>query len=111
MKHATALVIRSKAPRPGGTKTRLSPPLTPQEAAGLYRALLLDTLARAAGLGLRAALTPEWYDVDTGEDLACLIAELENLPSRRLIHTRAFMKAAAWTIACLEWLRCVIHKT
>jgi len=39
-----ALVIMAKEPSPGGTKTRLSPPLTAGEAAGLYRCFLLDTL-------------------------------------------------------------------
>jgi rSAM/selenodomain-associated transferase 1 len=40
---ARVLVV-AKAPAPGRTKTRLSPPLTPEEAAELARALLLDTL-------------------------------------------------------------------
>jgi rSAM/selenodomain-associated transferase 1 len=34
----------AKEPSPGGTKTRLSPPLTAQEAADLYHCFLLDTL-------------------------------------------------------------------
>lgn len=42
-----ALLIVAKAPEPGRTKTRLVPPLTPDEAARLYRAFLLDTLAIA----------------------------------------------------------------
>jgi uncharacterized protein len=43
-----ALVIVGKAPRPGHTKTRLAPPLSPVEAADLARAFLLD----AVDLGL-----------------------------------------------------------
>ena len=39
-----ALIVMAKEPSPGGTKTRLSPPLTAQEAADLYRCFLLDTL-------------------------------------------------------------------
>jgi len=39
-----ALVIMAKEPSPGGTKTRLSPPLAAAEAAALYRCFLLDTL-------------------------------------------------------------------
>jgi len=46
-----ALVIVSKAPRPGHAKTRLVPPLTPVEAADLARAFLLDTLAVGLSLG------------------------------------------------------------
>jgi len=43
-KHANALVVMAKAPLPGAVKTRLVPPLSPEEAADLYRALLLDLL-------------------------------------------------------------------
>jgi len=39
-----ALIVMAKEPSPGGTKTRLSPPLTAREAADLYRCFLLDTL-------------------------------------------------------------------
>jgi uncharacterized protein len=45
-----ALIVVGKAPEPGLAKTRLVPPLTPQEAADLYRAFLLD----AVDLGLSA---------------------------------------------------------
>jgi rSAM/selenodomain-associated transferase 1 len=41
------LVFMAKWPEPGRSKTRLSPPLSPDEAAGLARAFLLDTLAEA----------------------------------------------------------------
>ena len=40
--HANALVIMAKAPLPGEVKTRLVPPLSPEEAAELSRCLLLD---------------------------------------------------------------------
>ena len=39
-----ALVVMAKKPLAGRTKTRLSPPLSGQEAADLYRCFLLDTL-------------------------------------------------------------------
>ena len=39
-----ALLVVAKRPFPGHTKTRLSPPLTPQEAANLYEHFLRDTL-------------------------------------------------------------------
>lgn len=38
------LIVVAKEPVPGTTKTRLCPPFTPEEAAELYRCLLLDTL-------------------------------------------------------------------
>jgi rSAM/selenodomain-associated transferase 1 len=39
-----ALLVVAKRPAPGQTKTRLSPPLTPSQAAGLYECFLQDTL-------------------------------------------------------------------
>jgi rSAM/selenodomain-associated transferase 1 len=39
-----ALVVLAKAPRPGRSKTRLTPPCTPVQAAALARAALVDTL-------------------------------------------------------------------
>ena len=46
-----ALVILGKAPQPGTTKTRLSPPLTLEQAARLYTAFLQDSVAMALSLG------------------------------------------------------------
>jgi rSAM/selenodomain-associated transferase 1 len=43
-----ALTVMAKAPVPGKVKTRLSPPLTPQQAAGLNAAFLRDTMANLA---------------------------------------------------------------
>jgi rSAM/selenodomain-associated transferase 1 len=57
-----ALVIMAKQPVVGRTKTRLVPFLTPSEAARLYEALLLDTIALAVQLAsladLAIAVTP-----------------------------------------------------
>jgi rSAM/selenodomain-associated transferase 1 len=39
-----ALVVMAKRPFPGQTKTRLTPPLTPQQAADLYACFLRDVL-------------------------------------------------------------------
>ena len=39
------LLVVAKRPAAGQTKTRLSPPLSPQQAAGLYECFLHDTLA------------------------------------------------------------------
>jgi len=41
-----ALMVFAKKPVPGRVKTRLTPPLSPEEAAELYRRMLLDTLAK-----------------------------------------------------------------
>ena len=39
-----ALIVVAKEPQAGRTKTRLSPPLSGEQAAELYRCFLLDTL-------------------------------------------------------------------
>ncbi len=54
-----AFVVMAKAPRPGKVKTRLAPPLTPEQAAALNIAFLQDTtqnLAKACGHGLAAGI-------------------------------------------------------
>src|SRR5436190_7986700 len=46
-----ALMVVGKAPRPGSAKTRLVPPLSPEEAARLYQGFLLDAVHLALQLG------------------------------------------------------------
>jgi uncharacterized protein len=51
----------AKQPQVGRTKTRLCPPLSPQEAADLSEALLLDTIvlvSHLSGIDLALAITP-----------------------------------------------------
>ncbi len=47
---STALIIFAKAPIPGDVKTRLCPPLDPDEAASLHGTLVLDAIERTKGL-------------------------------------------------------------
>lgn len=47
---STALIVLAKAPVPGQVKTRLCPPLTPDEAASLHGSLVLDLLERCQTL-------------------------------------------------------------
>jgi hypothetical protein len=54
-----ALIIFAKAPVPGQVKTRLCPPLTPDEAATLHGGFVLDTLERT-----KAAIARERLSVD-----------------------------------------------
>ena len=44
-----ALLVIAKEPLPGRVKTRLTPPCTPDQAAAMARAALVDTLTAAAG--------------------------------------------------------------
>ena len=46
-----ALAVIAKAPAPGRSKTRLSPPLSPGQAAAVAEAALADTLAAVAAAG------------------------------------------------------------
>jgi rSAM/selenodomain-associated transferase 1 len=59
--HANALAVMVKAPIPGTVKTRMVPPLTHEQAAELFQALLLDQLehlTRLAEVDLYVAFTP-----------------------------------------------------
>ena len=50
-KLAVQVVVIAKEPRPGAVKTRLCPPLTPEQAAELAEAALADTCRVIAGTG------------------------------------------------------------
>lgn len=57
----TLLIIFAKEPVPGQVKTRLVPPLSPEEAAELYQCFLLDVLEemqRLTDVALALAYTP-----------------------------------------------------
>ncbi len=56
-----SLIVVAKKPEPGLTKTRLSPPFTPEAAAEFYDCLMRDTLVLAgqlSGVDLTLAYTP-----------------------------------------------------
>src|SRR6516225_9801797 len=48
-----AIGILAKAPRPGSCKTRLCPPLTPQESVALSRCFLQDTVENVSTICLQ----------------------------------------------------------
>ncbi len=56
-----ALVIFAKAPIPGQVKTRLCPPLTPDEAATLHGSFVLDTLERTKAAAAKFKLPIDRY--------------------------------------------------
>ena len=61
--------------------------------------VMRQTFARALALGLRTAILPWWYDVDTPGDLELLIAHLTVLPEAVAPETRSVLAAfAAMTV-------------
>lgn len=80
-----ALVFMVKWPQPGRSKTRLCPPLSPQQAAALARCFLLDTLAgaRASGADCWLAFAPAGAEGDfrrlAGPDVGLIPAEAASL--------------------------------
>jgi rSAM/selenodomain-associated transferase 1 len=104
-----ALAVMTKAPRPGQVKTRLVPPLTPEEAAHLNICLLRDTaaaIAKACRMNARgvAVYTP------TGAETAyidILPPEFELIPQRgdefgeRLAFATADLFQCGFASVCL----------
>ncbi len=89
-----ALLVVAKQPMPGQTKTRLTPPLTGEQAAAVYECFLRDTLdiIRSARAGI--AFTPiitylpegsEAYFRTLAPDFELLLQHGDNL-SERLNH-------------------------
>ena len=84
-----ALIVFAKRPVPGRVKTRLSPPLSPGEAAELYRCMLEDVLAKTAHLPhIRKYLFYEGgadtgrYFAGTGTGMTCLPQQGNDLGER-----------------------------
>lgn len=78
-----ALFIMARRPSPGATKTRLCPPLSPEEAAALYACFLNDTIERVQqtagqvpGLVTGIAYTPP----DAAAHFAALAPGFELVP-------------------------------
>ncbi len=66
-----------------------------REVAMSTPTVLEESLAIAESLGLRVALLPTWYDVDTGAELERLQAELTQLPDTTARHTRRWLAERA----------------
>lgn len=107
---ACALAVMIKVPRVGAVKTRLVPPLNPEEAAALSTCFLRDVTANIAELTSEdvvdgfAAYTP------VGEEAAfdgILPAEFQLLPQRgahlgeRLYHAFEDFRGAGYETVCL----------
>ena len=70
-----ALVVMARLPRPGRCKTRLCPPLSPEDAAGLYRAFLCDIGSLLSSWAKDVDLFVAWAD-DAGPDEGLSTLEL-----------------------------------
>lgn len=71
----TCLLVVAKAPVPGLAKTRLCPPATPEQAAGIAAASLLDTLDAVSATASSAGVVP--VVAMTGDPaMSCREAEL-----------------------------------
>jgi uncharacterized protein len=102
-----ALAVMAKAPRAGLVKTRLSPPLTAEQAAGLNVSFLKDTLENLAGVAGGAGLisyTPVG-DEAMFEGLApegfALVAQREGDFGERLLGAAEDILACGFGSVCL----------
>ena len=100
------LVLFAKEPRPGRVKTRLSPPLSPESAAHLYEAMLLDIAEQRAGgaaVDLAVCYTPAesepWFRSHLPADYALKAQEGESLAARMSAAVGAYARAGYQRIA------------
>lgn len=80
-----ALAVMTKAPRAGQVKTRLTPPLTPEEAAALNICFLRDTTAAISSTALNGGARGIAVYTPRGDESAytgILPAEFELVPQR-----------------------------
>ena len=78
---ANALLIMAKRPTPGKTKTRLVPPLSPDQAAALYDCLLRDTLDLVRQVP-DAQPVMAYSPSGAGDYFASLAPDLEHIPQQ-----------------------------
>ncbi|MFJ8910857.1 DUF2064 domain-containing protein [Amycolatopsis sp. NPDC102389] len=92
------LLIVAKAPVPGFAKTRLCPPATPEQAAEIAAASLLDTLdaaLRTPDARVVVAMTGELAKAVRGAEIASVLQKTEVIPQRgegfdlRLVNAHA----------------------
>jgi uncharacterized protein len=105
-----ALAVMAKAPRPGRVKTRLSPPLTPQQASDLNICFLRDTaenIRQVAEAGRSAGVVAYTPIGDEAAFDGLLPGNFQLLPQRgdgfgeRLLYACQDLLAAGFTAACL----------
>lgn len=103
-----ALIVVAKRPEPGRTKTRLSPPLSPEQAAGLYEGLLCDTLALMRCVpGIRPAIAylpadAEAYFAALAPGFELVLQEGADLGERLDNATRTFLARGYARVAIMN---------
>ena len=111
---ACALAMMIKAPRPGASKTRLTPPLTPQEAAAISSCFLRDTTANiaqtvaacgaespSAGIAVYTPVGMEEAFAGLLPDGFCLVAQRGEPFGERLLHGVEDLLALGYGSVCL----------
>jgi hypothetical protein len=103
-----ALAIMSKVPRAGRVKTRLSPPLTPEQAAALNVCFLRDTAAainaagaRAQGIGCYTPIGEEAAYRGIFPENFQLIAQRDGTFGERLIGATEDLFSVGFASVCL----------
>lgn len=77
---AVTVVVLAKAPEAGRVKTRLCPPATPEEAADLAAAALLDSLDAIGGAPAVVALTGALANAARADELAMALCRTAVVP-------------------------------
>jgi rSAM/selenodomain-associated transferase 1 len=105
-----ALAVMTKAPRAGKVKTRLTPPLTPAEAAALNTCFLRDTAAaieatthvtRAAGVGVYTPLGEEQAYFGILPGIFFLVPQRGDAFGERLVNATKDLLTLGFSSACL----------
>lgn len=105
-----ALGVMTKVPRPGRVKTRLTPPLTPEEAAALNTCFLRDTTAAitgatkeglARGVGIYTPIGEESAYADILPRDFALIPQRGDLFGERLVAAAEDLFATGFSSVCL----------
>jgi rSAM/selenodomain-associated transferase 1 len=105
-----ALAVMSKAPRPGKVKTRLSPPLTPEQASALNVCFLCDTTenidqvtqaSNSAGLVVYTPVGDEAVFEDLLPGRFQLLAQRGGGFGERLLHACEDLFACGFGSVCL----------
>ena len=107
LRHVCALAVMAKAPRAGRVKTRLSPPLTPEQAAALNVCFLKDTtenlatIPHAAGLVSYTPVGDEALFAGVLPETFALVPQRGDSFGERLLGAAQDILAIGYAAVCL----------